>query len=57
LNKEKLNNAVSTKRIFKLTPQNFPIKFENNYGFDICTENEKKIDLPYRSASTNKQGF
>jgi len=42
LNIEKLNNAVSTKRIFEETPRNVPRKTENNNEFDICKENLKK---------------
>jgi len=39
LNVEKFNNAVSAKRIFEVTPQNVPRKFENNNELELCKEN------------------
>jgi len=36
---EKFKNAVSAKRIFDVTSQNFPRKFQNNNEFELCKEN------------------
>jgi len=43
LNRWKVSNAVSIKRIFEVTAQNFPRKIENNHEFE--KKIRKKTDL------------